>query len=70
MWRMSTAAIALPSTNAGIIVVASDWRQSSNGLTKPEAGSQPSFTENRKISMMPSQKFGMDRPQSANTLAP
>ena len=34
---------------AGIAVVASERQKSSAGLTKPEAGSHPSCTENRKI---------------------
>ena len=46
-----------------------EFRQSSHERTKPEAGSQPSFTENSMISMMPSQKFGMEMPHRATTLA-
>ena len=33
VWRISTAAIALPSTNAGMIIDARFARRSSNGLT-------------------------------------
>ncbi len=32
-------------------------------------GSQPSFTETSRISMIPSQKFGTDRPDRAMMLA-
>ena len=42
---------------------------SSNGETKPEAGSHWSRTESRRISMIPSQKFGIDRPQRDTLLA-
>src|SRR5437867_4549552 len=64
VWRISTAASAVPSTNAGISM---RWRFAS-GLsqigTNPEAGSQPSRTEKNRISMIPSQKFGIETPQS------
>ncbi len=69
VWRMSTAAMALPSTNAGMIIDARLALRSSKGLTYPDAGSQPSVTEKRRISMMPSQKLGVDSPHSAKTLA-
>jgi hypothetical protein len=69
VWRISTAAMALPSTKAGMIVVAKDCRQSSANETYPEGGSQPSFTLINRISMMPSQKFGVDRPASPIPLA-
>ena len=36
---------------------------------KPEAGSQPSRTEKNRMSMMPSQKLGTERPQSDSPLA-
>ena len=62
--------MALPSTKAGMMVTARLARQFSNSGTYPEAGSQPSSIENRKISMMPSQKFGVEMPHSANRLAP
>ena len=70
MWRINTAAIALPSTNAGMTVVAIDCQKSSKGLTNPDAGSQPSVTENRKMKRMPSQKFGVDSPHSAKRFTP
>jgi hypothetical protein len=66
---MSTAAIALPSTNAGMIIAARFALRSSNGLTYPDAGNHPSCTANNRISRMPSQKFGVDRPHRAKMLA-
>ncbi len=44
-------------------------QRSSLGGTKPEAGSSCQRTETSMMSMMPSQKFGIDRPDSATTLA-
>ena len=69
VWRIRTAAAAEPSTSAGI---SRRWvlpDGSSNGETKPEAGSHWSRTESRRISMIPSQKFGIDRPQRDTLLA-
>src|SRR5207244_12277836 len=69
VWRISTAASAVPSTNAGMIM----RRRLPDGLsqndTKPEAGSQPSRTEKNRISMIPSQKLGTETPQSDAPLA-
>src|SRR5437870_777490 len=42
---------------------------SSRSGTKPDAGSHPSRTETSRISMIPSQKFGIDTPQSETALA-
>src|SRR2546425_8985444 len=69
VWRISPAASAVPSTNAGMIM----RRRLPDGLsqndTKPEAGSQPSRTEKNRISMIPSQKLGTETPQSDALLA-
>src|SRR5437899_7333653 len=69
VWRIRTAARAVPSTNAGM---GKRWRVAS-GLyqsgTTPDAGSQPSRTEKNRISMIPSQKLGTDTPQSDALLA-
>src|SRR5712692_3676926 len=63
------AASAAPSTNAGMSM---RWRLAS-GLsqsgTNPEAGNHPSRTEKNRINMIPSQKLGMDTPQSDPLLA-
>src|SRR2546428_5303064 len=42
---------------------------SSRSGTKPDAGSQPSRTETSRISMIPSQKFGIDTPHGETALA-
>src|SRR4029453_6367904 len=64
-----TAARAVPSTKAGITM----RRRLSSGLsqigTNPDAGSQPSLTEKNRISMIPSQKFGIETPLSDALLA-
>ena len=69
VWRIRTAARAAPSTTAGIsrrwVFAQGSWR---NG-TKPEAGSHRSRTETSRISMIPSQKFGIDTPQRDTLLA-
>ena len=59
----------VPSTKDGRRIVARLRRQSSHGATYPEAGSQPRWTANSSMSMIPSQKCGTDRPESARTLA-
>jgi len=41
----------------------------SAGLTKPDAGNSPNVTENSRISRIPSQKFGIDRPYNAVIVA-
>src|SRR2546426_7153221 len=69
VWRIRTAARAVPSTNAGMSMrcrLASGLSQSG---TNPDAGSQPSRTEKNRISMIPSQKLGTDTPQSDALLA-
>jgi hypothetical protein len=69
VWRISTAASAAPRTTAGI---RRRWvlpQRSSNGETNPEAGSHWSRTERSRISMIPSQKFGIDTPQRDTPLA-
>ncbi len=69
VWRIRTAASADPSTTAGI---SRRWvfpQGSSNGETKPEAGSHWRRTESSRISMIPSQKFGIDTPQRDTLLA-
>ena len=69
VWRIRTAASAVPSTKAGMTM----RRRLSSGLsqigTNPEAGSQPSCTEKNRISMIPSQKFGIDTPPRDAPLA-
>src|SRR5262249_1707600 len=69
VWRMSTAASAVPSTNAGITMRCTLASGLSQSGTKPEAGSQPRRTEKNRISMIPSQKLGTDTPQSDAPLA-
>ena len=70
VWRISTAAIALPSTNAGMIIARQVGLQvlERADVTRMPAAS-PACTEKSRISMMPSQKLGVDSPQSANILA-
>ncbi len=41
----------------------------SAGLTKPEAGNNPNSTENSRISNIPNQKFGIERPHNAAIVA-
>ena len=41
----------------------------SAGLTNPEAGNSPHCTENSRINIIPNQKFGIDRPHSADIVA-
>lgn len=69
VWRISTAASAPPSTNAGMSM---RWRLPSgswkNG-TKPEAGSRCRRTEKNRISMIPSQNVGIETPHSDTALA-
>ena len=52
-----------------MIIVCRFAQRSSDGLTKPDAGSHPRLTENSRIIMMPSQKLGVDNPHSAMKLA-
>jgi hypothetical protein len=59
----------VPSTIDGRTIVVRLRPRSSQGGTYPDAGSQPSRTEKSRISMMPSQKCGTDRPESARALA-
>src|SRR5439155_5790571 len=66
---MSPAASAVPRTSAGMIMRVTFAKGSSKSGTKPEAGSQPSRTETNRISMIPSQKFGIDTPHSETALA-
>ena len=61
--------MALPSTNAGMIIAA---RFAFEVLERTDvAGSGQPAQRHRKsrISMMPSQKFGVERPHSAKTFA-
>src|SRR5262245_6055758 len=66
---MSTAASAVPSTNAGITMRCTLASGLSQNGTKPEAGSHPRRTEKNRISIIPSQKLGTDTPQSDAPLA-
>src|SRR5216117_775669 len=66
---MSTAASAVPRTSAGMSMRLTLATGSSKRGTKPDAGSQPSRTETSRISMIPSQKFGIDTPHSEAALA-
>ena len=66
---ISTAASAAPRTKAGMIMRCRLPRGSSKNGTKPEAGSTWSRTERKRISMIPSQKFGIDTPPSDAPLA-
>src|SRR5207247_1496965 len=69
IWRMRTAASAVPRTKAGM----SRRCRLASGLAQrgrnPDAGSQPSRTEKNRISMIPSQKVGTETPQSDTPLA-
>ena len=67
--RIRMAAIALPNTKAGMMEVASDCRQSTDSGTYPDGGSQPNCTDTSNISMIPSQKFGVDSPASPTKFA-
>src|SRR5215471_3647661 len=67
--RISTAARPLPRTNAGITMRARLAAGFSHQGTNPEAGSQPRRTDSSRISMIPSQKLGMESPQSETPLA-
>src|SRR5580765_3773414 len=69
VWRMSTAASPVPSTKAGMIMRLTFPIGSSQSGTKPDAGSQPSRTEKNRISMIPSQKLGIDSPHRDTPLA-
>ena len=69
VWRISTAASPAPSTKAGMIMRWRLPRGLSQSGTKPEAGSHCRRTERNRISMMPSQKLGTERPQSETALA-
>src|SRR2546422_5658635 len=69
VWRISTAANAVPSTKAGMTMRRRLSSGLSQGGTNPEAGSQPSWTEKNRINMIPSQKFGIDTPPSDALLA-
>src|SRR6266545_4533049 len=66
---MSTAARAVPSTSAGMIIRLRLATGSSTSGTKPDAGSQPRRTDTSRISMIPSQKLGMDTPHNDAALA-
>src|SRR5437588_8537607 len=69
VWRISTAASAVPSTNAGITIRCRFAVGLSQNDTKPDAGSQPRRTEKNRISMIPSQKLGTDTPHNDALLA-
>ena len=58
-----------PSTKAGMIRRSIAALGSTKIDSKPEAGSHFSSTATTRISMIPSQKFGIDRPDSASALA-
>ena len=69
VWRIRTAASAAPRTTAGI---RRRWVLPHEVLERrdePEAGSHWSRTESSRISMIPSQKFGIDTPQRDTLLA-
>jgi hypothetical protein len=67
--RISTAARPAPSTKAGISMRCRLPIGFSQSGTKPEAGSQCKRTDRSRISMIPSQKLGTERPQSETALA-
>src|SRR5712691_6661646 len=69
IWRMRTAASAVPRTKAGMSMRCRLASGLSQRGTNPEAGSQPSRTEKNRISMIPSQKLGTETPQSDTPLA-
>ena len=69
VWRMSTAARVVPSTKAGMSMRVRLPTGFSTKDTKPEAGNHPRRTEKNRMSMIPSQKLGTERPQSDNPLA-
>ena len=69
VWRIMMPPTPVPSTKDGSAIVARFRRRSSHGDTYPDAGSQPRWTANSKMSMMPSQKCGTESPESARTLA-
>ncbi len=60
--RANMAIRLSPSDTAGIIRCAM--------VPRPDVGSQPRWTEKRSISMIPSQKCGMERPNSAPSMLP
>src|SRR5882672_3255720 len=67
--RMITAAIAEPSTIAGMIIRRRFSSGSSSNGTNPDAGSQPRAIANSRMPICPNQKFGMDSPSRATEFA-
>src|SRR5438477_12511061 len=66
--RVSGAANPTPSVIAGMASERSDSPIFSSGGTQPVGGSQPSATENKRISIKPSQKLGIATPNSEKTV--
>ena len=58
--RVKSAARLSPTVAAGIIKYSMP--------PVPPDGSHPSLSENKRINIRPSQKFGMDTPKSAKTM--
>ena len=67
--RIIAAASPVPSTMDGSSMVCMERWKSTNGLSYPDAGNQPRFTDTSRISMIPSQKFGTESPDSATMFA-
>ncbi len=68
MIRELSPMMANPSVTAGRTRYSS--RSNRGPFPRPEVGSQPKVMLNSKISMMPSQKEGMDTPTSENAIRP
>src|SRR6266567_3821967 len=66
--RVSGAANPTPSVIAGIASERSDSPKFSSGGTQPVGGSQPSPTENKRMSIKPSQKLGIATPNNEKTV--
>ena len=66
--RISTAAIELPSTKAGMMVRAEALFQVFRQRHVARRRKPAELHRNRKISMMPSQKFGVEIPHNAKIL--
>src|SRR6266436_7617153 len=69
VWRMRTAVSPAPRTKAGITIRSRLLSGCCQNGTKPEAGSQWSRTARSRISMIPSQKLGMEIPHRDTALA-